>query len=103
MSARDRPAVSAEEQGYYKDVNLVNSGETSLDTPAGKLAAYGATFELRPGEKSDSTFTGKRLSHIVLTTYKGQLLELRMTFPVRTKGGDKALKSLLAELGEMLK
>jgi hypothetical protein len=92
-----------EKSGYYRSVKKVSEGETGLANGARKLPALVAVFTYRQPPGKGVAYTGVRTSYVYLTTYKGQFLKIRFTYPKNQENrGHKALQQFLADLGKIL-
>ena len=93
-----------EKRGNYQSVTVLSEQPTAFSTPGGKLAILAAGFKYSQTAGPGVAFTGPRISHLLLTAYKGLFVKVRFTYPETDKAqGDQALSQFLAALGKLLK
>jgi hypothetical protein len=92
-----------EQRGYYKGVEKLSEGKKDLDTSSGKLTMLTATFVFEQTEKTKTSYLGKRVSYVLLTTYRGRFLKVRFTCKQEhEEEKEKLLADFLADLGKVL-
>ncbi len=93
-----------EKRGHYRSVKKLTEEPISLQTRGGKLAVFSASFEYSQTADTGADFTGKRISHTLLTAYRGLYFKIRFTYPEKDKDvGEKALKAFLSDCGKLMR
>jgi hypothetical protein len=92
-----------EKMGHYQALDQVSEREIAIRTPRGKIPALSAIFTYSQTEGPGTAFTEKRVSHLVLTAYRGSWLKIRFTYPQNQKNrGETAFKQFMDDLGSRL-
>ena len=70
-----------EKMGRYQSVEQVSEEEIAMQTPRGRIPALSAMFTYSQTAGPGTAFTGKRVSHLILTAYRESFLKIRFTYP----------------------
>lgn len=93
-----------EKMGRYRAVNKVSEGEIPLGSTPQKIPTLSTVFTYSQAPESGIVYEGVRVSHLLLTAYKGYFIKIRFTYPEKDKSqGEKALQQFLADFGKTLK
>jgi hypothetical protein len=96
--------ATMEKMGRYQSLDQVSEQRITLQTPRGRLPALSAIFTYSQTEGPGTAFTEKRVSHLVLTAYRGAFLKIRVTYPHNQPGrGEAAFKQFMEDLGRHLR
>lgn len=92
-----------EKMGRYTSLDKVSEQEIVMQTPRGRIPALSAIFTYSQTEGPGTVYTGKRVSHLVLTAYRDSFIKIRFTYPQNQKErGAIALKQFIDDLGRHL-
>lgn len=94
---------TGEKMGRYSSVNQVSEQEIAMQTSHGNIPALSAVFTFSQNEGPGTIYSGRRVSHLVLTAYRDSFLKIRFTYPeFQAQRGGLGFKQFIADLGRHL-